>query len=116
VDLNARLLPGPNTLAVGLLRWNNAAIDDLFCGVELQATFSRTSPVPGEDANTFTHRMNIDRSTNPPRLRWSTNYNGMGLQVKTNLDVYLPWITVSNQSNPFVPPVDNSAWFYRLIR
>ena len=116
VDLKARLLTGPNTLAVGLLRWNNARLDDLLCGMELQAALSRTSTVPGEGANSNTYRMNIDRSTKPPRLRWSTNYNGMGLQVKTNLDVSLPWITVSNQSNPFVPPADNSAWFYRLIR
>ncbi|HXI50503.1 MAG TPA: hypothetical protein VNH84_03345, partial [Candidatus Saccharimonadales bacterium] len=61
VDLKARLLTGPNTLAVGLLRWNNARLDDLLCGMELQAALSRTSTVPGEGANSNTYRMNIDR-------------------------------------------------------
>jgi len=47
------------------------------------------------------------------QLSWPTAFGGCSLQYKTNLNAALPWITVSNQANPYNVSVGDTR-LYRL--
>ena len=74
----------------------------------------RTSPVP-PDPSAESCALLLDREGPELQLSWSTNFSGFALQYKTNLDPRLPWLTVSNQGNPFSIGPSDPTRFYRIF-
>ena len=108
------LLPGANFLAAAVVQEpdSGASRDTLF-GFEMDYVTTRLSPLPAEPAPSLSGLTMTKVGTNL-RLSWNTNFNGLALQYKTNLNSALPWITVSNVSNPFLTPIAGQTRLFRL--
>jgi hypothetical protein len=109
VFISGPLLPGTNWLAAAVLRGFETPVDTYF-GMAVEGQFLRTSPVPADPpANQLV--LSIAREGAGARLSWPTAFGGCSLQYKTNLNAALPWITVSNQANPFSATFGDSRSF-----
>jgi hypothetical protein len=113
VLLSAPLLPGINWLAAAVLSGPETPLDTYF-GLAVDGLFLSTSPVPA-DPPASQLALAIAREGVGVRLSWPTAFGGCSLQYKTNLDANLPWITVSNQANPFIISFGDSR-FFRLTK
>jgi hypothetical protein len=111
VVISGPLLPGNNWLAAAVIRGYETPVDTYF-GLAVEGQFLKTSPVPADPpANQLV--LTSTRAGDGVQLSWPTAFGGCSLQYKTNLNAALPWITVSNQANPYNVSVGDTR-LYRL--
>ncbi|PYJ00293.1 MAG: hypothetical protein DME25_21070 [Verrucomicrobia bacterium] len=96
------LLPGKNWLGAGVYQFGTVPPEsaDTIFGLEMDAVSLRTSPVPA-DPPTNQLVLTLTRQASDIRLSWPGGFSGYTLQSKNNLDPAIPWLQVSNQSNPY---------------
>lgn len=107
------LLPGTNWLAAAVLNLDQA-IQTVF-GLSVDLYSLPTSPVPPDPPH---DQCLLTIAPEGPNLRlsWPIDFSGYGLQYKTNLNPNLPWLTISNQANPYRAPQTEETRFYRLSK
>jgi len=115
------LLPRTNWLAAAVLQSNPEDQSDTVFGLELDAVVPRTSPVPTDPPIsqliiTMTPDSAPARLAGQVTLAWPTTFGGYCLQYKSDLSPSLPWITVSNQANPFTTTLTGENRLFRLIK
>jgi hypothetical protein len=108
----SNLFPGVNYMAAAVVQAIGDSADTVF-GLEMDYVSTQISPTP---ANPPTNQCQLVMTRTGPdvRLNWNTNFNGMFLQYKTNMDVSFPWITLSAQSNGLVVPCSGQTRLWRL--
>jgi hypothetical protein len=108
----SNLFPGVNYMAAAVVQSPGDAADTIF-GLEMDYVSSQISKIP-PDPPTNQCQLVMTRTGPDVRLNWNTNFNGMFLQYKTNMDVSMPWITLSAQSNGLVVPCNGQTRLWRL--
>jgi hypothetical protein len=113
------LRTGVNYLAAAVVQSNPETESDTSFGLEMDGVFLRSSPVPA-DPPASGLKLTIARQSDPNcpggqlTLSWPNTYSGYSLQYRVDLGPDYPWITVSNQANPYVTPLCDGPRFFRL--
>jgi len=108
----SNLFPGVNYMAAAVVQSPGDSADTIF-GLEMDYVSAQISKMPADPpANQC--QLIMTRTGPDVRLNWNTNFNGMFLQYKTNMDVSFPWITLSAQSNGLVVPCAGQTRLWRL--
>jgi len=114
------LRPGTNYIAAAVVQ-SAAAEGDVVFGLEVDATFLRTSPTPPPASGIlFSNRWDFNRTTTNLVLNWPTNFYGSKLEYTTNLGADAIWLQVKDQNDPYTNNVSGATAgprrFYRLVR
>jgi hypothetical protein len=114
------LRPGVNYLAAAVLQSNPEDQSDTSFGLEIDAVLLKNSPLPSDPpANQLVMTMTPAvpaRTAGSVQISWPAAFGGYCLQYKTDLNPTLPWITVSNQANPFTGLLSDGPRLYRLAK
>jgi hypothetical protein len=113
------LRPGTNYIAAAVVQ-SAAAEGDVVFGLEVDATFLRTSPTPPPASGIlFSNRWDFNRTTTNLVLNWPTNFYGSKLEYTTNLGADAIWLQVKDQNDPYTNNVSGATAgprrFYRLV-
>src|SRR5262249_54914200 len=106
------LFAGVNYMAAAVVQASGDAADVTF-GIEMDFVATQISPIPA-DPPTNQCQLVMTRTGPNVQLTWNTNFSGMFLQYKTNMDQSLPWIFSSAQSNGLVLPCAGQTRLWRL--
>ena len=117
----ANLKAGVNWLAAAVVQSSPEDQSDTTFGVEINGVFLKNSnmpsdPPPNQLVLTMSPGAAAARQSGQVQLSWPTGFGGYCLQYKTDLNPTQPWLTVSNQSNPFIGLLSDGPRLYRLAK